>query len=259
MNHQFRRLLLATIFLLFVAFAYTTWMSLSAVKQMSDHFCRKFSADTNYNSSHKKTFITDPVLDSLRKEKAFLLSRIEAARSDSIVLVLNLPDRIAQLELKGVTLYKVRIPEMHISRFFNSLCPEARNRIFSTPWKITRDEATIPKIPVMVKIAPRDTSEYTPDIAPDTTNRDPVHFALETNFGFTFCFYEIIPDSLPGKAKYHAFMFRQKWNTALAALSKLAMLKPPDYKPRIQIRIPRRDAKIIYRAIPKEALVIVRM
>ncbi|NLI23127.1 MAG: hypothetical protein GX419_00275 [Bacteroidales bacterium] len=259
MNHRLRRLMVITGSLLLAILIYTTYMNMQAAVRLSDRFCRQFSSDTNGNSVRKKTFAIDPQMDSLRKEKSFLLNRIKAAQSDSIVLILDLPDSIAQLELKGVMLYRIKISEIHISRFFKTLCPEARIGLFASPWKIDTFQSTIPKIPVMVKIAPRDTSEYSPDIAPDTTNRDPVHFALETEQGFILLFNETIPDSLPGKTAYHTFLLGQKWHSALSSLKNLAMLKPPDYKPFIRIRLPRRDAKIIFRAIPEKALVVVKM
>jgi len=259
MDKPLRYLLYGTVTLVFLLLIYTSFMSMTAAVRLSERFCRQFSTDTNGHSFQKKTYVIDPLTDSLRKEKAFLLNRIEAARSDSIVLVLNFPDSIAQLELKGVMLYQVKIEEFFISRFFQTLCPEARIKLFASPWNITSYESTIPKVPVMVKIAPRDTSEYTPDIAPDTTNRDPVHFLLETDLGFRLNFHESIPDSLGGKSKYNAVRFRQKWNDAVAALKNLLLLTPPEYKPLISIRIPRRDAKIIFRAIPEKALVVVKL
>jgi hypothetical protein len=75
-------------------------------------------------------------MDSLRKEKSFLLNRIRAAQSDSVVLLLDLSDSIAQLELKGVMLYRVKISEIQISRFFHTLCPEARIGLLLPPGKL---------------------------------------------------------------------------------------------------------------------------
>lgn len=259
MNNRLRYMLIITGSLLFVVLIYTTYMNMRGAVRLSDRFCRQFTSDTNGNTSHKKTYTVDPLMDSLRKEKSFLLNRIRAAQSDSVVLLLDLSDSIAQLELKGVMLYRVKISEIQISRFFHTLCPEARIGLFASPWKITSSKATIPKVPVMIKIAPRDTSEYSPDIVPDTTNRDPVHFILETEHGFLLYIHEVIPDSVPGKTAYHAFLLRQKWHAAMSSLKNLTLLKSPDYKPFIRIKLPRRDAKIIFRAIPEKALVMVKM
>ena len=62
--------------------------------------------------------------------------------------------------------------------------------------------------------------------------------------------------------------FRQRWhfsNSILmtgcvrhgVALKRVAVFKVPEYHPFIKIRLPRSDAKIIYRAIPKNGQISV--
>ena len=46
---------------------------------------------------------------------------------------------------------------------------------------------------------------------------------------------------------------RQTWE----ALKRVAVFKVPEYHPFIKIRLPRSDAKIIYRAIPKNGQISV--
>ena len=58
--------------------------------------------------------------------------------------------------------------------------------MLSAPLTIASSLATIKKEPVMVKIAPKDTSEYKPDIVPDTSLTDHVNYILEMNHGIRF-------------------------------------------------------------------------
>ena len=55
--------------------------------------------------------------------------------------------------------------------------------MLSTPFTIENSIATIKKEPVMIKMAPKDTSEYKPDIIPDTSLTEPVNYILEMTDG----------------------------------------------------------------------------
>ena len=50
--------------------------------------------------------------------------------------------------------------------------------------------ATIEKEPIMIKMAPKDTSEYKPDIMPDTSVIEPVNYILEMTNGTRIYVYQ---------------------------------------------------------------------
>jgi hypothetical protein len=107
------------------------------------------------------------------------------------------------------------------------------------------------KEPIIFQMAPRDTSEYKPDIMPDTTIAEPVNYILETNQGIRIYLYQ--EESMKISDRMNQFKFdlndriRDTWN----ALKCIAVLKVPEYHLYIKIKLPRADAKIIYRALPK--------
>jgi len=62
--------------------------------------------------------------------------------------------------------------------------------MLSTPFTILHAYATIKKDPVMIKMAPKDTSEYKPDVMPDTSITEPVNYILEMNRGIRIYVYQ---------------------------------------------------------------------
>ena len=129
--------------------------------------------------------------------------------------------------------------------------------MFSTPLNIASSNATIKKEPVMIKIAPKDTSEYKPDIMPDTTIVEPVNYILQMNEGIRIYIYQ--DENMKSKDRISRFSFdlRDRIRDIRSALKRVAVFKVPEYHPFIKIRLPRTDAKIIYRALPKNGQIAV--
>ncbi len=62
--------------------------------------------------------------------------------------------------------------------------------MLSSPMTIVNDIATIKKEPLMIKMAPKDTSEFKPDIIPDTSDYEPVNYILEMDNGIRIFVYQ---------------------------------------------------------------------
>jgi hypothetical protein len=101
------------------------------------------------------------VRDIIRKEneRAFEKNRLSLAEKDSIYMVLDLPDSLVILEIKGVTVKKTKILEMEVSNRFAIIPHENLLPWISEPFILTHDLSTIPKSPIVVKQAPKDTIE----------------------------------------------------------------------------------------------------
>ncbi len=111
----------------------------------------------------------------------------------------------------------------------------------------------------MVKIAPKDTSEYTPDVVPDTADVDAVNYIFETNAGIQLYFYESNPRESADGMQQFKFDFRDRVQTGYLLFRSALTFKKPKYKPEIRIKLKKRDAKIIYRALPENASIIVKI
>lgn len=122
--------------------------------------------------------------------------------------------------------------------------------MLSRPLTINRDISSIEKEPLMIKMAPKDTSEYQPDIMPDTADYEPVNFILELDHGMRILVYQ--SEKLNPGDRLRRFMFdlRYRLSNTSEMLKSAFTFKVPEYHPYIKLRLPRADAKIIYRGLP---------
>lgn len=195
----------------------------------------------------------------LLRKKSYLSGRIDMAKSDSITLVISLVDSVIRLELKGVIIHKAPILRYSKNRLFESSDQFAISNLLSVPGKVTSFEGTLPKEPMMIKIAPKDTSEAIPDITPDTTKVEPVYYSLSLDNGIIINISEDNSKSLFANMPGFIFNTNEKisqiWNNA----SSLLRGKRPKNILYIRLKVDARDGRIIYRALPYNARVTVRM
>jgi hypothetical protein len=184
------------------------------------------------------------------KEKSFLQSRIAMAESDSIYLTINIPDSSVNLEICGVVVHTAKIQKMDISKIIREGNEYVISSMLGKPFSVENSFSTIPREPLMIKMAPKDTSEFVPDLVPDTAYREPVNYVLEMSNGTRIFVYQA---EFPHTGdRLHLFKFDMKYRlqNAYNAIERTMIFKVPDYHPFIKIRIARADAKIIYRALP---------
>lgn len=188
---------------------------------------------------------------ALTREKSFLQSRTLMAQTDSIYLTINLPDSSANVEISGVTVYSARISDYSMSSILRKGDRNVIYSLLSQPLQIEDALSSIRKEPLMIKIAPKDTSEYQPDVMPDTSIVEPVNFMLKMNNGLRIYVYQ--EEEGDGTGKSHTFRFdlNQRLRDTWSSVKSVAVFRVPEYHPFIKIRIPREDAKIIYRALPR--------
>lgn len=233
---------------------YTVMLSLSPEKWLNevkneksakaDEISEKISSDSAY-------------LGRLR-EKSFLQSRTTLAQQDSIYLVIDLSKGISSLEISGVTIYKAKIHDYQISGILRDGDRDFLYNLFSSPLTIQKANATIRKEPLMIKIAPKDTSEYQPDIIPDTSLTEPVNYILEMNNKIRIYVMQEENISKSDKRSNFEFDLRDRLRFSMNNLKDAMKFKVPEYYPYIKIRIPKADARIIYRAIPRNGQVAIR-
>jgi len=236
------------IVLLFIVY-YSAMSALSPSRKLEE-IKKEYSAKTSDKNNAEAQISTDSNYLKLLKEKSFLQSRVVMAQTDSIYLTVNLDDSTANLEISGVSVHKAKITHMKASKILEGN-ETAILSMLSAPFTISRAFATIKKEPVMVKIAPKDTSEYKPDIMPDTSITEPVNYILETDHGVRIYVYQQENVKMSDKINQFKFDLNDRLKDTWSALKKVAVFKVPDYHPYIKIKLPRSDAKIIYRAIPK--------
>ena len=242
-------LILVIICLSFLAY-YSVMLMLGPSRTLAE-MKKEFSSGQPGKKNEDTDLFTDSAYLRLIKERAFLQSRIIMAESDSIYLTINLADSSMNLEISGVVVHKARISSFEASRILTNGNENIIYSMLSTPLTISSDLATIKKEPVMMKMAPKDTSEYKPDIMPDTSITEPVNYILEMTNGTRIFVYQEENEKRADKISLLKFDLHDRLHQTWKAVKRVAVLKVPEYHPFIKIRLPRSDAKIIYRAIPK--------
>lgn len=251
-------LAIAGVFLLLFLVYYSIMSVLAPPRKLKEIESGIGLQQTSENKTDERLY-SDSAYISLLKEKAFLQSRISMAETDSVSLTLNISDSTAYLEISGVEVHSAKISEMKISRILRSGNEYIITSLFSSPMNIVRDYATIRKEPLMIKMAPKDTSEFKPDIIPDTADYEPVNYILEMDNGIRIFVYQE-PDTLTrDKNQLFYFDLNDRMKSAWSSFKSVVRFRVPEYHPFIKIRLNRADAKIIYRAIPRQGQITIYM
>ena len=243
--------------IIFVFLVYYTTMLLLATTKTINSINTKYSYTQIEKTSIDERFFKDSAFAALQKEKAFYQSKLIMAETDSIGLTIDLPDSLASLEINGVIVHKTKISSMSESVVFSKANSYSIASMLSKPLLIVNRYSTIKREPLMIKMAPKDTSEYKPDIIPDTTNAEPVNYILEMDNGIRLFFYQEECKKMSDLYNQTIFDFKDRLRTTTAALDSVKKFSIPQYHPFIKIRLPKVDAKIIYRALPEKGLVVV--
>jgi hypothetical protein len=228
---------------------YSVMSVLGPVKKM-EALINEFGANTTQNRIDK-AIISDSTYLSLLREKSFLQSRVVMAETDSIYLTISIPDSTVNVEISGVTVHTSKINDFKISSILEGGNKEIILSMFGAPLSIVNDYSTIRKEPVLIKMAPKDTSEYIPDVMPDTSITEPVNYILEMTDGIRIYVHQSEAEDFNGKLNLFWFDTRYLLHDTWREFKNIVAFKVPEYHPFIKIHLPRADAKIIYRALPK--------
>jgi hypothetical protein len=232
--------------------------SVSAVNHAVSAFDNAYFASLERKESDTIDHCSIPGYIDLIREKAFLSSQVKLAENDSIGMLINMRDSVVQLMIKGLPIRSIRISEYDISPFFQRANQEAIFSMLSTPMVITDMQATFMKDPLKVKIAPKDTTSAVVDAKPDTTDYEAVFFTLNTDQNVRF-FFEQVEDTVGADRRARFFFdLKDRSRNAKATIKAIAGWDTPPYVPYIKIWLPKADAKIIYRAIPREGLIVLK-
>lgn len=256
-SSRFRTRLIILIILLSAFMIYYTIMALLSPGKKLKEISAEFAFKQNGKNIVDEKIFSDSAYLSLLKEKAYLQARISMAETDSIYLTFNLPDSIVNLEISGVVVHTAKIKNLKMSSILEKGNEYIISSILSSPLTIANEFSSIVKEPLMISMAPKDTSEYQPDIMPDTADYEPVNYILEMHNGLRVYVYQDEKLSFGEGIHFPGFDMRDRLRNALRSMKNVMFFKIPEYHPFIKIRLPRADAKIIYRAIPRHGQVAV--
>ena len=243
--------ILVPVLLLLVALQYSIFSVISVRKQYQN-ICNL--ANNNIPQPSEE----DSIWIQLYKEKTWLESRLNSAKSDSICLAINLKDSVVQLELKGVVLLSSPMITYSTDRLLKELTPGGYHHLFSKETQAINALSTIEKVPLTIKQAPKDTIEYASQShVVDSLPNEEVHWLMQFENGIEL---RIEGSDIGTQKKIwrNKFWRKQDFATTIAKLNKTLKFETPDYKPGISVVISKADAKAIYRALPEKPYVNIR-
>jgi hypothetical protein len=249
--------LIVLISMILAFIVYYSVMSMISPGRKLAEIRNEISTKTAEKSEIDQKILKDTAYVKLLKKRNFLQSQIVMAQTDSIYLTLNLVDSIANIEICGVVVHKAKLSHIETSKILMGDNDNSLLSILPSPFIISQSFSTIKKEPLMIKMAPKDTSEYKPDIMPDTSITEPVNYILVMKSGIRIYVYQKENVKLNDRISHLKFDLNDRLRDTWSALKRVAAMKVPEYHPFIKIKLPRTDAKIIYRSIPKNGQIAV--
>jgi hypothetical protein len=201
----------------------------------------------------------NPDLFSLYKEKVFLESRLEMARTGLIGLAVNLEDSILNIEINGITLRQTDISKYKVSRTFRAINNKAFLGLFSKPFTTKYNWDTFDKEPIVVKKAPKDTIEAARQATvPDSVKTGPAYVTMLLDYNIQLCLYQ---EKGSVWAHIYRFIFTsgRRFKRAGEVIWGAITFKIPEYKPEIRVYIPKDDLVTIYRALAVDTRVAIKI
>ena len=197
-------------------------------------------------------------LFELKKTENLLRSRYNIASEDSMYLVLDLIDKIAYIELKGVPLHKSKIFDFTVSNSIRMFHTEQFLHWIGQPFILKNAISTIPRVPIAVVNAPKDTIEANSNtVLPSAPVREDVYLILnfERNLQLIIQQEEISE----GKSRVDSLKMSYKKKEIDKTIKSLTTFKREPVMPQIVITLKKSDATILYRALPLKPKMVLRM
>jgi hypothetical protein len=197
---------------------------------------------------------------SLENELAFEKNRLNLAEKDSIYMILDLPDSLLLLEIKGVTIKKAKILDIEMSHRFALISHENMLPWIAEPFILERDLSTIPKSPIVIKQAPKDTIEAakmsSKPAPPDSTN---VFFTLYFDKNLVLEVEQGNPREKDNTEKVKTYRSIKKEEMTRSVFKMLQKPQQTDQPMLIKLVINEVEARSIYRAVPVKTRLVLKL
>jgi hypothetical protein len=206
--------------------------------------------------------------DSLKNKIAGVISResyliacLEMTKTDSISLAVSLPDSSVSLVVQGVTIYKAKIFSFKVSNAILKTDPFVIAHWLAKPFVINNHFASIQKAPVLYKKAPKDTIEAMSqlEIDPFKDDLDPVYISMNLDRKLNLIIEQVEPLERGNLKKLKKYRRDLKSVNRKNVFNHLLNFTPIEFIPEISIVIDKRAARVIYRALPVDALVAIQL
>lgn len=196
----------------------------------------------------------------LKKVETLLRSRYSLSSEDSIYLVLDLINKVARLEMKGIPLHDSNINKVWISNSIKMFHTEALLHWIAQPFILKNANATIERVQFLVKNAPKDTIEANKaEALPTPRKTEDVYIVLNFERNLQVVIQQAEISEGEDKKRIDSLknsLFKMETGKSIKALSSF---KRDVITPKIVITLPKSDAITLYRALPQKLKMVLRM
>ena len=198
-------------------------------------------------------------LAALEREETFWKNRIEIAKNDQFNLILNFPDSLMELEIKGISVQQTKIQSY-------TLCPEIKKikdelgsrKWFRQPVSLREQWATIPKRPIRVKdITTMENLADSLNFSPASDDSGDVSIILVCSGNLSIGISQI-----KKPLSDNPFLFRSIEQESISRRSSVTdsvrywdLLR----EEWITLKVRRLDATAIYRALSEDSQLVIRL
>jgi hypothetical protein len=200
------------------------------------------------------------MLFELKKTETLLRSRYNLSSEDSIYMVLDLINKVATLEMKGIPLHDSPIHEVWISNSIKMFHNEALLHWIAQPFVLKNANSTIERVQFLVKNAPKDTIEANKaEAIPAPRKTEDVFIVLNFERNLQLVIQQSEISQGEDKARIDSIkgnFFKQETQKSMKALTNF---KRDAITPKIFISMPKADAITLYRALPQKLIMVLRM
>jgi hypothetical protein len=197
-------------------------------------------------------------LFELKKTENLLRSRYNLASEDSMYLVLDLIDKIAYIELKGVPLHKSEIFDFTVSNSIRMFHTGQLLHWIGQPFMLKSAISTIARVPIAVVNAPKDTIEANSNtVLPSAPVREDVYLIMNFERNLQLIIQQ--EEKSEEKSRVDSLKLSYKKMEIAKTIKSLTTFKRELVMPQIVITLKKSDATIIYRALPLKPKMVLRM
>jgi hypothetical protein len=226
--------------------------------KVEDKDVRENQIPESLKVSNRKEAISKLV--ELRMKENFLQSKMSLINDDSMYFVVDLVKKTADLELKGVSLHECEILDSQISNFITHQPAESLLSWSREPFHMLREDATIPKVSWIVKIAPKDTIEANQaEELPEPPKRGDVYVVMDFDRNLRLIIQQAEKPDKEGDKIISELKGKYRKQEVMKSLDALLHFKRETVKPTIDIVLSKADATILYRALPYKPKLLIRL
>jgi len=201
-----------------------------------------------------------PRINAILIEQAFIKSRDKLIVDDSLALSIDLVDSVAGIELAGVQVRRCKIESIKMTGKMQRLRQHSVTPTWlAAPFVLNDATASLPKIPLRVIEAPRDTAEArarSDEVI--AVEKGDVYFTLYFDKYLSLTISQSQQTSARGWPARVNYWLKRGWASARKDLKTLVQLKLPTSRLHVRLEMSREDATAIYRALPANAQMALR-